>query len=346
MLRYFLLFLGLILNQTSNAVDQDIEQDVDLFGPVTFTRFGAQAPKNQIANFSIDLATVSGPFRITVINGGPNGEKRASSAKILLNGKRVFGPSDFNKNVSILEQTVEVGMNNLIEVNLASAPESFLIIRVIGKSVQTLPSIGFTQALPKFITPNTPSELTVTSIITNQDVIATSITLERINDDESVTILGTMHDDGLNGDLALGDRIYTLSTMLYETVPQELKFQVSAAFSDAPQRSKSEIQSVFVRSEIAPTIMLNQLSSELAAGDITAALTHFSGAERHRRLLESLSQDQLNRLATAFKASQQISSEEDMTVFRVPWQNDAGNPITREIMLARDQTGKWLIISW
>lgn len=351
MLKLFLLALSLFLCQIPSAIGQNIEQenieqDVDLFGPTTFTRFGKQAPKTQTANFSIDPAIVDGPFRITVINGGPNGEKRASSAKVFLNGERVFGPSDFNQNVSMLEQNVEIGMNNQLEVNLASAPESFLIIRVIGKSVQAMSLIGFTQMSPKFITPNTPSELIATSVITNPDVIATSIALERITDDGSVTILGTLRDDGLDGDLAFGDRIYTLVTMLDEAEPQELKFQVSADFLDAPQPSKSEILSVFVRPAVEPTVMLNQVALELSAGDIEAALTHFSGAERHRRLLESLNQDQLNLVAESFKAAQQISSQEDMRVFNVPWHDDNGNPITKEIMLVQGQTGQWLIISW
>lgn len=346
MLKLFLLVLSLFLCQIPSAIGQNVEQDVDLFGPVTFTRFGKQAPKIQTANFSIDPAIVDGPFRITVINGGPNGEKRASSANIFLNGKQIFGPSDFNQKVSMLEQNVEIGMDNQLEVNLASAPESFIIIRVVGKSIRPMSLIGLTQISPKFITPNTSSELVVTSIITNPDVIAASVVLERINDDGSITILGTLHDDGLDGDLALGDRIYTLATILDESEPKELKFQVSADFLDMPQSSKSETFSVFVRPEVAPTAMLNQLASELSAGDIETALTHFSGAERHRRLLESLNQDQINLLASAFKAAQQISSQEDMRVFNVPWQDDNGNQITKEIMLAQDQTGQWLIISW
>lgn len=206
--------------------------------------------------------------------------------------------------------------------------------------------VGFTKVLPKFIVANTPSELVATSVITNPNVIPSSVSLERINEDGSVTVLGTLHDDGLNGDLSFSDHIYTLVTILNEGEAQELKFQVSAEFLNVPHPSKSETLSVFVRSSVPPTTMLNQLSSELVAGDITAALTHFSGAEKHRRLLESLDQDQLNRLATAFNSAQEISSEGDMKVFNIPWLDDTGSPITREIILMQDQTGQWLIISW
>src|SRR5436190_463944 len=77
------------------------ERDISLFGPTVFSRT-RQAPQRQTASFSMDPTVVHGPFRIKVTNGDPIGANRLSSARILLNGIQVFGPSDFNQQVGTL----------------------------------------------------------------------------------------------------------------------------------------------------------------------------------------------------------------------------------------------------
>jgi RHS repeat-associated protein len=97
-----------------------------VYGPHRFTRNPGQ-PVNVVENFSLP-ADAASPFTILVENGAPSGSNRVSSATIKLNGTSLYSPNDFNQNVASLTKPVTLAATNILEVNLASAPGSYLTI--------------------------------------------------------------------------------------------------------------------------------------------------------------------------------------------------------------------------
>lgn len=89
-----------------------------VFGPALYQR-GTGAPKTYQGAF--EVCDPSGSFRLVVENG-PDGVPRVSSATVLLNGTRVVGPSDLNQQVAGLDRPVTLRGANEIEVRLASGP--------------------------------------------------------------------------------------------------------------------------------------------------------------------------------------------------------------------------------
>jgi hypothetical protein len=48
--------------------------------------------------------------------------------------------------------------------------------------------------------------------------LPSTVNLQRLNDAGApVAVLGTLHDDGVNGDAVAGDQIYTLDAVVTET---------------------------------------------------------------------------------------------------------------------------------
>ena len=326
------------------STQQGLEETINVFGPMQFVR-AAGRPAVSTAQFTVD-ADVHGPFHLTVVNGGTNGGRRVSSARVLLNGGQLYGPSDFNQNVPSLDRDVVLGSVNAIEVELASAPESFLTIAITGKRTRVLSSIGLTRVSPPFLQTSVQTQLEFTSIITDDALVAGSVVLERLNADGSFGFVGTLRDDGLGGDAAMGDRIFTLRTTMNEAVPGELRFRVAGTIAGPPdRRDVSEPVSVFVREPSTVQSTIAALAAALVAGDIDAALTHFSQSPRHRRVLEGLTAAQRSSLAAAFQAARLVSSQGDMRIYEVPWQDDAG-PIDVKVTFAQSRQGEWLIISW
>ena len=89
-----------------------------VFGPALYQR-GTGAPKTYQGAF--EVCDPSGSFRLVVENG-PDGVPRVSSATVLLNGTRVVWPSDLNQQVAGLDRPVTLRGANEIEVRLASGP--------------------------------------------------------------------------------------------------------------------------------------------------------------------------------------------------------------------------------
>jgi hypothetical protein len=71
------------------------------------------------------------PHVLIICNGDEEGEKRASSVEITLNGTAVAGASQFNQQVRALQIPVTVTDTNTLSVRFAGAPESEILI-VIG----------------------------------------------------------------------------------------------------------------------------------------------------------------------------------------------------------------------
>src|ERR1035437_2434292 len=65
-------------------------------------------------------------------------------------------------------------------------------------------------------------------------------------------VLGTLHDDGLNGDAVAGDRVYTLVFTLNEPTLGRIFFRTSAAFQGVVQRVSSSSVAVDIENVASP----------------------------------------------------------------------------------------------
>lgn len=72
--------------------------------------------------------------------------------------------------------------------------------------------------------------VTVTSTLTDPQFVASSINLQQVDPLGRATIVGNLRDDGLDGDVLAGDRVFTLRFRVYEERPTTLTYRVSAAY--------------------------------------------------------------------------------------------------------------------
>ncbi len=97
------------------------------------------------------------------------------------------------------------------------------------------PSIGGVQITPNAIAAGVPTTVRVTATITDPTVIPGSVNLQRVSDaGAAVAVMGSLRDDGLNGDAVAGDQVYTLDAVFTETTPVRLR--VSAGFKGMLRR--------------------------------------------------------------------------------------------------------------
>src|ERR1044072_4647534 len=101
-------------------------------------------------------------------------------------------------------------------------------------------AINSPQGVPPILVRNTPSSMTVTVSIQDPALITSSINLVRLDDrGTSVATLGTLHDDGHNGDLVSLDNTYALQLTAAEPASGHLVLAVSAAFRGQLRRVMS-----------------------------------------------------------------------------------------------------------
>ncbi|MCA9324997.1 hypothetical protein KDA23_02950 [Candidatus Saccharibacteria bacterium] len=219
-------------------------------------------------------------------------------------------------------------------------------LAMVGGAASAAPVIGQTQASITSFPVNTTAQITVTSVVTDPAVIPTSVMLQRLNADGSVTNLGALHDDGLDGDLSFGDRVYTLRFPLSANVPTEFRLRVSAAFKRTLRRVVSEPFSIFSQALITPEQMLTELSSELDRGDIEAALLRFSDSPHNREKLLSLTPEMLVALSEGLRTATLLRTEGPTRVYSVRITRSATQFITTEIGLTQIQSGEWYVMYW
>jgi hypothetical protein len=115
----------------------------------------------------------------------------------------------------------------------------------------TTPTVGTPSTTPSLITVNTPTTVTVTAQI-SPTPITNGVNLLRVGaTGTQPTILGVMHDDGLNGDAVANDGIYTLQIRFNEAVVGQIQLQVSAAFKGLLTRSLSSQGTVLIWNKLA-----------------------------------------------------------------------------------------------
>ena len=130
--------------------------------PTKFTRDKGK-PDTTTVNFS---SVAGGPATLGLINGSLQNPSvpKISSAKITLNGKAVFGPSDFNQNVSQLEKEVPLkNGNNTLTVSLNSKPGGEITIQI----VQTVADVTVAPSSLNLAGPGATAQLTARGKLSN-----------------------------------------------------------------------------------------------------------------------------------------------------------------------------------
>jgi hypothetical protein len=124
-----LLFISIVCSFGASLEGQSASNSVVLFGK-TYSRLTGK-PITVTDSFSL-LSSIKGRFKLTVVNGGSAMATRVSSARILLNGIEVVGPSDFSQDVATVERDITVQGNNTLSVELRSSPGSSFQVFVTG----------------------------------------------------------------------------------------------------------------------------------------------------------------------------------------------------------------------
>ena len=111
---------------------------VPVFGPVQFSRTTGR-PNTFTESFQ-RCGTASS--QIVIFNGNSDGSKRISSASIVLNGRQVIGPSDFNRKAGLIVKPVLLLDENQLTVRLASTPGSFITVEIESAESEVILSAG------------------------------------------------------------------------------------------------------------------------------------------------------------------------------------------------------------
>lgn len=221
-----------------------------------------------------------------------------------------------------------------------------LLLAALALQVNGAPAIGVANATPMTAVIGTPTPITVTASISDPSVIANGVNLLQINPNGTTTILGVMHDDGLNGDANAGDGLFTLLVTLNASSPSQVQLQVSAAFKGALARIKSSVMPVFFQSANAPQESIAGLAQSLTAGNVTAALAYVVPSTKTTSTLTTLNQQGLNSLASMLNAAMLFSSQDNLRIFRASFVTPGGQTTTVEFSMVPGPTGQWLINSW
>lgn len=115
-----------------------VTETFDVYGPRKFVRAGG-APTTVTESFVLP-ADAAGPFNVQLQNGAPDGSSRVSSATVKLNGANLFTQSDFGQQVGSIKRAVSLNPSNTLEVQLKSAPGSYLTITFTATRTQALPA--------------------------------------------------------------------------------------------------------------------------------------------------------------------------------------------------------------
>lgn len=104
---------------------------INFFGPKKYKR--TSGPPNVFTD-TFKATTASG--RLVVINGSSDGGNRTTSGVVCLNGKEIFGPTDFSKKVGILEKPVHLNRGlNTLKVELRGTPGSHVSVTATGIAI-------------------------------------------------------------------------------------------------------------------------------------------------------------------------------------------------------------------
>ena len=118
----------------------------------------------------------------------------------------------------------------------------FLVTAWSPRVVEAAQVVGATGAAPTSVPVGSATPVTVTAVITDGTLIASSVNLQRLDEaGRVIATLGTLGDTGTGGDATAGDKVFTLRVTLFETSPTAVRLRVSAAFQGKLTRVYSPV---------------------------------------------------------------------------------------------------------
>jgi len=100
-------------------------------------------------------------------------------------------------------------------------------------------TIGVTGATPSSVPAGVATQVTFTAIITDTSLIAGSVNLLSVDSQGRSTVIGTMTDDGLNGDAIANDKQFSYRFSIFQQNAGTLTYRVSAGFRGSLTRTLS-----------------------------------------------------------------------------------------------------------
>ncbi|MBL8238951.1 MAG: carboxypeptidase regulatory-like domain-containing protein [Bryobacterales bacterium] len=115
------------------------------------------------------------------------------------------------------------------------------------------PILGPVTIKPTFIPPGTPTQVTFTVQITDTTLLTNGANVQRLNAAGTATgVVGTLRDDGQNGDAVANDRIFTLVFSLNEPNPGRVYLRSGGAFPNLTTRVPSSTVAIDVGAAATP----------------------------------------------------------------------------------------------
>lgn len=149
---------------------------VTLYGPLR-VEIGTGNNTTVTDTFSLP-AGVAPPYRVHVVNGAPDGTKRAKSGSVTLNGVNVLTPTEINEGVASVVKEVQILPNNTFTVQLTQSKSgSHVTVRFSASDttppVLTIasPSEGFITNRLKVLVSGSISDRTLTKVSVNGQIV-------------------------------------------------------------------------------------------------------------------------------------------------------------------------------
>ena len=122
-----------------------------------------------------------------------------------------------------------------------------------GQVSSNSPLLAGPLVMPTVVPLNTTTSISITIAIPGTAVIPSGVNLLRLSATGAPNIVGQMHDDGMNGDVAAGDGIYSLRLPFSAATTTLVSYQVSAAFKGVLRRVLSPTFQILA-SAVPPTL--------------------------------------------------------------------------------------------
>jgi hypothetical protein len=205
--------------------------------------------------------------------------------------------------------------------------------------------MGVVRVVPTTAVVSIPTSVSVQASISDPSLIPNSVNLLQLNANGTTTVVGNLHDDGLNGDAFPADGVFTIVTTLNAASAGVAQLQVSATLQGVGAVF-SPILSVFFQPADAPQQSIAALAQDLAAGDRSAALSLVVQSGNTTRALSTLDSQGLSALASMLRAATLVSSQDDLRIFQAPFVTPGGTTTTVEFSMVPGPNGEWLIDTW
>jgi hypothetical protein len=109
------------------------------------------------------------------------------------------------------------------------------------------PTVGPASANPAYIVVNTPTQVTFNVKVTDSTPLPNGINLLKTDAaGKTLSTVGVMHDDGVNGDAKAGDKLFSYALTINQPAVGQVYYRASVAFKGVLQRLLSNVINVTV----------------------------------------------------------------------------------------------------